>query len=245
MRAKDGTLRIASLDSDERRQLAARVAAASVFVAFAIALFLFARRAAGVFSTPLPLPQLLATATVLATWAIFIRELTFRNRIVVALTIVAVGLFALGCSYPGSRLVDWLTWGCAMSAAVWLPTKIRGPDKPKMRHISPTSEVESDSELVLQQLTRIRTAEGHDAIRGTLIGEFAPGERQVTLHAAFCPPFERLPQAEVNVSDDSDATVKLSQVLHNGVQLEVRLASPAAEAATVAIEFFATDGEQN
>jgi hypothetical protein len=245
MRATDGTLRIAWLESDERRQLAARLAAVSVCVVFAIALFLLVRRAAGALSTPLPVPQLLATAAIVAAWAICVRELTSKNRIFVALAIVAVGLLAIGCSYPGSRLVDWLAWGCTLIAAVGLPTKIRSRVKSPTQRTTRVADLESDSELVLQQLTRVRTDEGQDAIRGTLIGEFAPGERQVTLHAAFCPPFERLPQVEVNVTDDSNATVKLSQVLHNGVQLEVRLTNPAAEATTVAIEFFATDAAQN
>jgi hypothetical protein len=74
-----------------------------------------------------------------------------------------------------------------------------------------------------------------------LVGEFAPGERQATLYIAFCPPFERRPQVEVNVADDSDATVKLTQVLHNGAQLEVRLPHPTEEPTKVTIELFVTD----
>ena len=248
MRATDGTVRFALLDSDERRQLAARIAVATVCVALAIALFLLTRRATGALSATLPVAQLVATAIIVTGWAVCVRELTSNRRSVLTLTIAAVALFAVACSYPGTRAVDWLAWGGALAAVAWLPSKRPGEAKSPLPQVSRATnrevDLESDSELVLQQLTRIRTDEGQDAIRGTLLGEFAAGERQITLHTSFCPPFEQLPEVEVNIADDSDATVKLSQVLHNGVQLEVKLASPAAEATTVAIEFFATDSEQ-
>jgi hypothetical protein len=104
-------------------------------------------------------------------------------------------------------------------------------------------ETDGDSEKVLQNLTRVRTAEGHEAIRGTLLAEFQPGERQTTLHIAFCPPFERLPEVEANVADDSDADVKLTQVFHHGAQFELRLPEPVSEYANVEIELFAIDAQ--
>ena len=63
------------------------------------------------------------------------------------------------------------------------------------------------------------------------------------MYAGFCPPFELLPQIEVNVADDSEADVKLAQVLHNGAQFDVRLGEPAEGAITVTIEFFAVETE--
>src|SRR4029079_15317041 len=103
-------------------------------------------------------------------------------------------------------------------------------------------EDDANPERVLQQLTRFRTAEGKDTIRGTVVAEFAVGERQTTVYIGFCPPFERLPQVEANIIDDFDAEVKLAQVLHNGAQLDVRLSEPAEDALTVSIEFFASEG---
>lgn len=254
MRATDGTMRFTLFADDAYRQLAARIAAASICLALAVALFLLARRATGALSTSLPAAQLVTTATIIAAWAISVRELTLRNRQVRALTFVVVALFAIACSFPGPRLVDWLAWGAAFTVIIWLPSKRRDQPlsvlpapapqpTPHLADLESDLEPEAESEFVLQQLTRIRTDEGHDAIRGSLIAEFAAGERQATLYAAFCPPFERLPELEVNVADDSDASVKVSQLLHNGVQLEVRLATPADEPTSVAIEFFAINAE--
>ena len=58
---------------------------------------------------------------------------------------------------------------------------------------------------------------------------------------AFCPPFELLPHIDVNIADDSDATVKVSQFLHNGTQLEVRLPEPAEEPLRVTVELYAAE----
>jgi hypothetical protein len=60
-----------------------------------------------------------------------------------------------------------------------------------------------------------------------------PGERSTTLYAAFCPPFERLPRVEVELVEES--------VLHNGIQLEIRLAKPAHGQGGLAVEFFAAE----
>ena len=244
MRATDGTLRI-EFFGGERRRLIAQVVAASIFLVLVVGIFLLVRRMAGAFTAPLPVPQLLATAVVAAAWAVAVRELSSRNPLSISLAVIALLTLALACSYPGTRIIDWLAWPTAMFAAVLCPPLRRYAAAQPERHHSPATEVEDDdttgAEQVLQQLTRIRMEGGHEAIRGMLVGEFAPGERQVTLYIAFCPPFERLPRVEVNVADDSDATVKLTQVLHNGVQLDVRLPQPAADPINVAVELFASD----
>jgi hypothetical protein len=97
----------------------------------------------------------------------------------------------------------------------------------------------------IQQLTRYRTADGAHSIHGTLLAELEPGERSTTIHIAFCPPFERLPTVEAEAVDDSSATVKLSQVLHNGVQIDVRLPEPAEDKYCITIEMTATDFESS
>jgi len=96
-------------------------------------------------------------------------------------------------------------------------------------------------EVVLQQLTRVRTRRGNDIIRGTLVAEFPVGERYATLYVAFCPPFERLPVVQTDSADDFDATVKLAQVLHNGAQIEVRLTEPAEEFLRICVDFVAQE----
>jgi hypothetical protein len=96
-------------------------------------------------------------------------------------------------------------------------------------------------DMPLQQLTRYRAADGTHSIHGTLIAEFEPGDRSATLHIAFCPPFERLPTVELEAVDNSFATVKLTQLLHNGVQIEVRLPQSLDEKQSVTIEMLATE----
>jgi len=99
----------------------------------------------------------------------------------------------------------------------------------------------SESGVPLQQITRWRAADGTHTIQATLQAEFEPGNRSATLHVAFCPPFERLPSAEVAAIDESDAAIGVTQLLHNGVQIEVRLPQPAGKNQTVSIELVATD----
>jgi hypothetical protein len=236
-----------TLFGGEQQRVAALVVIASTCGALAVAAFLLARRAAGAFSSPLPVPQLLATAAAVTAWAVIVRELSMRTPLLVLLTMVVILLLALACSYPGARAIDWLAWPTAIFAVVLCPPIARcNESQPRQLSNSTTNLDESheaDAEHVLQKFTRVRTADGHEVIHGALIGEFGPGERHATLHIAFCPPFDHLPRVEVNVADDSRASVKLTQVLHNGAQLEVRLAAPASKDTSVTIELFASDAE--
>jgi hypothetical protein len=247
MRATDGTLRF-SLCAGERQRLVSRVVAATVVFALAIAMFLLERRVVSAFSAPLPTLQLWATGILATAWALFVRELSRPTPLFVSLALAALLMLALACSSPGARIVDWLVWPAAMFAVVLcpsLPFSAATPSRNRPKIVATDDEPgpETDAEQVLQQFSRVRTADGIDAIRGTLMAEFAASERQTTLYIAFCPPFERLPQMEVNVTDDSDASVKLTQVLHNGAQLDVRLLQTAAKLTIVTVEFFASDGE--
>jgi hypothetical protein len=115
------------------------------------------------------------------------------------------------------------------------------------RTISKREASESASEPIevlgtlLQQLTRSRDADGCESIQGRLVAEFAPGERTISLHVAFCPPFEQVPEVEAEAADGPDASVQVAQVLHNGARLEVRLQRPAAVAVNVSLEFVAQE----
>jgi hypothetical protein len=110
---------------------------------------------------------------------------------------------------------------------------------PRRKRRLPTDPTATDTQL--QQLTRYRAADGTHTIHGTLLAEFEPGDRSTTIYVAFCPPFERLPTVEVETVGGSFATAKLSQLLHNGVQIEVRLPQSSDEKQTVTIEIVATD----
>lgn len=255
MRATDGTLRFATITRD-RQQVALQVATATVAFALAIGLFLIQRRISGALSTPLPAPWLITTGAFVAAWAVAVRKLSHATLALTALAFVAILLIALACSYPGARIVDWLVWPTVMFVAALFATDHRSAPTadhaiaggahnvvsfPVLNRIDAEIEVETEHEQVLQQITRIRSADGTEAIRAALVAEFNAGERQATLYIAFCPPFERLPQVEADLDDDLEATVKLTQVLHNGAQIEIRLAEPAEELWNVSIELFAAD----
>jgi hypothetical protein len=229
------------------------IGATALFLGLALGLLLVVRRAMGAVTQPLPPWLLLATSVALLAWALFV-QLTWRmnsrgqSRSIAgelrspeglftlwlpALTLV---LFTIACSAPFSRLIDWFVWPPTIVAVAvlwyWLIPA---------RRSSPAATRVEAAEQVLQQLTRFRTATGREAVRGTMVAEFTAGQREATLHVAFCPPFERLPEIDAHVNDGSMAAVKVAQRLHNGAQLDIRLLEPAEEPFTVAVEFFAAE----
>jgi hypothetical protein len=242
MRATDGKLRTLLLRAGVRSWHLPAIVVGSIFFVAALSLFLFIRRATGALTAPLATPQLVATATVIFLWSLIVREFTAKRALFYWLSLGTMLLVAIGCSFPVARVVDWLVWLPAIGCIAMLPiaTRLKLPQLLDRRVSS--IEIDATPETVLQQLTRFRTTDGKNAIRGTLVAEFVPGERQTTLYVGFCPPFELLPQVEANAVDDFEANVKSVQVLHNGAQLDVRLNEPAEEAMAVSIEFFASEG---
>src|SRR5262245_40825854 len=137
MRATDGTWR-ASLSAGAMDVIAARAVVLSIGIAFAIAAFLLARRIAGAFSSPLPLPQLVLTALAVVLWALATRQLSRWPPVFVSAAIVVLFTLALACSYPGSRVVDWLIWPAAMLAVVLCPPFV-GKREERTKQFSVTS----------------------------------------------------------------------------------------------------------
>jgi hypothetical protein len=230
------------------------IALASVAFALAVASFLLLRRLAGALTEPLPPAALIATAGVALAWAWGVRIASTRwaadesGRFVsVWAPAIVLLVLAVACSYPGGRIIDWIVWLPAMVANWLLPRSHFHPARhssPAIARSFPEPSLHGD-EHVVQQLSRIRTADGHDVIRGTLLAEFEPDERTVTLYAAFCPPFERLPHVEATTPDAAAAAVKVAQVLHNGVRLEVRLAKPTNQQRGVTVELHATETSES
>jgi hypothetical protein len=250
MRATDGTTRSLSIFHDRDAFVRAFVTTSTI-AAVTTAAFLLARRAAGAFSDELPAPQLFIVATIALAWAIAVRELSHPSAIIPSIAITVLLALAIACSYPGARILDWLIWPAVMLEAVFLPAlrrpRVAASLRSKIRRgedaNSGLGEIRprEPDETILQQLTRIRLDDKREAIRGELTAEFTTGERQTTIYVAFCPPFERLPQIEANIADDSDATVKVAQFLHNGAQLEVRLPDPAEEPFHITVELYAEE----
>jgi hypothetical protein len=242
MRATDGKLHSLMLRVGGQGWPVPAIVVASILFVSALSLFLFLRRATGALTAPLPTLQLVATAAVMLIWALVVREFTAKRRVFFWVSLGTMLLVAVACSFPAARLVDWLVWLPAIGVVAALPLATKGEPEEAATVQLHVADADNALEHVLQQVTRLRTVEGKDAVRATLVAEFAPGERQTIAYVSFCPPFELLPEVEANIADDSEADVKLAQVLHNGAQLEVRLSEPANDATAVSIELFAIAG---
>jgi hypothetical protein len=228
--ATDGTWREAEQAGDDWRRAVVAAFVASLVLALVVGALLFARRMSGALDTPLAPWQLILTASGLVAWSATTR-VRLRDRRADWLAALVLALFAVSCSFPGNRPIDWLVWLAAIAAFGLTPA----------RRSSPAGESISSSDETLQQLTRSRAADGSEAIRGTLLAEFAAGERTLVLHVAFCPPFERLPTVEAEVADGPACDVKTAQILHHGARLEARLSRASTTAQRVNIDFAATD----
>ncbi len=97
--------------------------------------------------------------------------------------------------------------------------------------------VEQDEEAVLlQQVMRFRNPDGSETVYATLRGEFAAGERGITLYVGFCPPFAQIPVVEAEAMEGPPARVTVAQVQNNGAQIDVELERPHSEEVQVTIE---------
>jgi hypothetical protein len=99
----------------------------------------------------------------------------------------------------------------------------------------------------LAQQVRRRDAVSGEVVEGWVRVDFAAGQRHAASHVAICPPMERNPACYAEVADGPDAGVKVTQAMSYGVRIEVKLAEPAEEAASVIVEYsileHAADGE--
>lgn len=229
MLATDGTWRLPERVARARRTPLEHALAASIVLLLLVAAFLLGRRLGGALAGPLPSLPLVATAVALLAWAAAVRSY-FRCGRSGAMVAAVVTLFAIACSYPFERTVDWLVWLPAILALGLIPAR---------RNSSAGSSSDKATGLVLQQLTRSRSADGVETIRGELVAEFAPGDRIAILHVAFCPPFERLPAVAAKRTSGPACEIRIAQILHQGARLEVRLTRASTCARSATIEFSA------
>src|SRR6478752_3703907 len=182
MRATDGIFRSLVLRAGGKGWPVSAIVAGSICFVAALGLFVFIRRATGALSAPLATPQLIATAIVMCLWALVVREFTAKRATYFWVSLCTMLLVAVGCSFPVARVVDWLVWLPAIGCIAMLPlaTRMR-PTQPGCRSLS-AIETDESPEYVLQQFTRVRTADGKDAIRGMVVAEFIAGERQTTIY---------------------------------------------------------------
>jgi len=91
---------------------------------------------------------------------------------------------------------------------------------------------------VSQQFTRAVQEDGTDVMLGVLRGRFAPKQRTLRLHVAFCPPFDVVPEVTVEATDGPPVTASVAQVLPYGARLDLRLGRPSDEPQEVVLELF-------
>jgi hypothetical protein len=93
---------------------------------------------------------------------------------------------------------------------------------------------------VLQQLTRSRVSDEIEHIDGCLRASFAPGQKALTLHVAFCPPFARVPEIQAEQLEGPECRIKLVQCQPYGARFDLKLVQETSEDdGRVQIIFFA------
>ena len=127
-----------------------------------------------------------------------------------------------------------LGWRWRPLTALDLDTGGRSPQEPDTVADQPVPSGE-----VVQELLRLRSEDGAQWLRGRLRTLMAPGQRTVSVHAAFCPPFSSTPNVSVDQSEGPPARVKVAQLLPYGVRFDIRLGDPAEETVSLGLRFTA------
>jgi hypothetical protein len=160
---------------------------------------------------------------------------------------VAVAVIAAALTLPGSKpAAIALLWAPVIASTALVayrrfaaPSEVPPAAPRLMMHEPPVAPVRR----LRQETTRFIDAAGRDVIEGTTVAEFAPGQRQASLHLAFCPPFVRAPEIACGVASGAAAEVKVVQALAYAARFDVKLTSVAATALEVPVSFSARCAE--
>ena len=118
------------------------------------------------------------------------------------------------------------------------------PDEPPSQPLPPPAASAVPGQDVLQQLTRSQTAEGVEQLSGWLRTPFSVGQRTASVHVAFCPPFPKTPQLEVEQLDGPPSRIKTAQLLPHGTRLDLKLTRAAEMPMAVLLQFSARNSGQ-
>lgn len=211
------------------------------------AVLLLIRRMSGALQKSLDPPALIITGLMLATVLYGLRSVwrrlpqpvthTWFGRIVSSIPTVSWIVLLATLTYPTVFSPDSIfCWSLLLTADVFArvglhehrtlwrktPSTLAEADEPTMGKLDLANPC--DEQQVIQQLTRIRQADGSDLLYGHLRAVWQPGEKSQAVHVAFCPPFSGTPQLDVGQVDGPQVQIKVAQLLPYGVRLEVRLA---------------------
>ncbi|MEM9352159.1 MAG: hypothetical protein AAGA92_04025 [Planctomycetota bacterium] len=92
---------------------------------------------------------------------------------------------------------------------------------------------------MMQQLYRVREADGRECVYATVGVEFAAEQRSGTAFVAFCPPLPRTPEVEADPLNFPEARIGKVTAYPHGAQIEVKLSQPAEDACRVLIDLAA------
>ena len=94
-------------------------------------------------------------------------------------------------------------------------------------------------EQVTQQLVRTKDRGGGESMSGLLRAHFSAGQRNATVHIAFCPPFSAVPTMKVEQVDGPPGRIKTVQLLPYGARFDLKLSKDAEEPLAVSLRFSA------
>jgi len=102
-----------------------------------------------------------------------------------------------------------------------------------------TADIDSGSEDQLTLWLSRRDTDHGEQIEGWVRVPFASGQRETTVHVAFCPPMSVCPEIETEELDGADLEIRVAAVFPFGVRLSVRRSGPLDERNSDRIGFIA------
>jgi hypothetical protein len=243
--------------------------AAVILILLGLGGLLLARRLAGAFTAELTTPGLLVTALIttavasaarLAWQSCSPRESTALSNLQRAEYLfigwgssAALLLVAVGTSFRSDRLSDILIWlpllamdqlwrldffdGCTTRTGA--PETLASTEPPSLEFTPVEVLRENASDKVVQQVFRVREADGSEAVYARLLAHFVAGQRHQAVYLGFCPPLEYVPTVRVDPCAGPSAHLKVSQSFAHGTRIDVKLTAPASAPATVVIDLAA------
>lgn len=119
------------------------------------------------------------------------------------------------------------------------PVRTDGCEAPAPHFVPAAPHTSHLPDGAVQQLTRVQAADGSDELTGWLRAAFQGGQRLASIHVAFCPPFQRIPQVVAQQLGGPEARLNTTQVLPYGARLDLKLAVPAEQPDSVLLHFTA------
>lgn len=92
---------------------------------------------------------------------------------------------------------------------------------------------------VCQQWTRQTGAEGEDVQTGWFRVSFAAHQKHASVNAAFCPPFQSVPETELEIIDGAELTASVGVCYPHGARIDLKLSTPSPLEQTALIRFTA------